>query len=76
MQLVKEALGNRTSHYLRHSRASHLANIFRCSAYEIQKMLGHALLETSNWYVKVQPADLYNKLGEAKTKLKELELQL
>lgn len=51
-QLVAEALPDGfASHSLRHSRATHLAEVFGFSAYEIKAFLGHARLDTSAIYV-------------------------
>lgn len=50
--LVAEALPKGfASHSLRHSRATHLAEIFGFSAYQIKAFLGHARLDTSAIYV-------------------------
>lgn len=40
-----------STHALRHSRATHLAEMFGFSAYQIQAFLGHARLDTSAIYV-------------------------
>ena len=51
-QLVDAALPEGFStHSLRHSRATHLAEIFGFNAYQIQAFLGHARLDTSAIYV-------------------------
>lgn len=51
-QLVDAALPEGfSSHALRHSRATHLAEIFGFNAYQIQAFLGHARLDTSAIYV-------------------------
>jgi len=51
-QLVAEALPEGfSSHCLRHSRATHLAQIFNFSAFEIKNFLGHSSLNTSAIYV-------------------------
>jgi len=51
-QLVDAALPKGfSSHALRHSRATHLAEIFGFNAYQIQAFLGHARLTTSSVYV-------------------------
>ena len=50
--LVKNVLPEGlASHSLRHSRATHLAEIFGFNAYQIQAFLGHARLDTSAIYV-------------------------
>jgi len=51
-KLVADALPEGfASHSLRHSRATHLAEIFGFNAYQIQAFLGHARLDTSAIYV-------------------------
>ena len=50
--MISEALPEGlASHCLRHSRASHLADVFKFNAYEIKAFLGHARLDTSAIYV-------------------------
>lgn len=50
--LVEEVLPvGFASHSLRHSRATHLAEVFGFNAYQIQAFLGHARLDTSAIYV-------------------------
>lgn len=64
-QLVAGALPDGlASHALRHSRATHLAEIFGFSAYKIKAFLGHARLDTSALYVE-------QDLGRAGDKIEE-----
>lgn len=51
-KLVDDALPvGFSTHCLRHSRATHLAEVFGFNAYQIQAFLGHARLNTSAIYV-------------------------
>jgi len=70
-QLVDAALPNGfSSHALRHSRATHLAEVFGFNAYEIKAFLGHARLDTSAIYVS---KDLSRSAGKIKEKLEWVE---
>ena len=62
-QIVKDVLPDGlSSHALRHSRATHLAEIFGFNAYEIQSFLGHGRLDTSAIYVKADISRSANKM--------------
>tara|TARA_R100000789_G_scaffold28978_1_gene32424 strand:+ start:823 stop:1452 length:630 start_codon:yes stop_codon:yes gene_type:complete len=50
------------SHILRHSRATHLSEIFGFSAYEIKDFLGHANLQTSSVYVHTDLTRMAEKM--------------
>jgi len=64
-QLISEALPSGFStHALRHSRATHLAEQFNFNAYEIKAFLGHARLDTSAIYVTQDLTRSANKLKE------------
>lgn len=64
--LVKSVLPQGlASHSLRHSRATHLAEIFGFSAFEIQAFLGHARLDTSAIYVHQDLSKSAGKIEEA-----------
>jgi len=54
-----------SSHSLRHSRATHLAEVFGFNAYEIKAFLGHARLDTSAIYVARDLSRSANKLEGA-----------
>jgi len=60
-ELIKVNAGF-SSHYLRHSRATHLAQIFNYNAYEIQQTLGHSKLDTSQIYVDSRLEDRMKKM--------------
>lgn len=60
-KLIKKETGF-SSHYLRHSRATHLAQEFGFNAYEIQQTLGHAKLDTSQIYVNSNLEDRIKKM--------------
>lgn len=65
-QLVKSALPSGfASHSLRHSRATHLVEMFGFSAFEIQGFLGHAWLNTSATYVHQDLSKSAGKIEEA-----------
>jgi len=65
--LVKKVLPDGlASHALRHSRATHLAEIFGFNAYEIKAFLGHARLDTSAIYVS---QDLSRSAGKMEAML-------
>jgi integrase len=53
------------THSLRHSRATHLAEVFGFNAFEIKAFLGHARLDTSAIYVTADLTRTHNKLEEA-----------
>jgi len=62
-EIIKKGLpDNLSSHALRHSRATHLAEIFNFDAYEIQAFLGHSRLDTSAIYVKADISRSANKM--------------
>jgi len=50
-----------SSHWLRHSRATHLADISE-NPYMVKNVLGHARLQTSEQYVHIGLKDLQKKL--------------
>ncbi len=60
-----------TSHDLRHSRGTHLSELARYSAFDINRLLGHSRLETSLAYV--HPVEMKEKLIKALDDEKELE---
>ena len=65
-QLVSDALPEGfATHSLRHSRATHLAEVFGFNAFEIKAFLGHARLDTSAIYVTADLTRSRNKLEEA-----------
>jgi len=55
-ELILRATGY-SSHYFRHSRATHLAQEFNFDAFDIKNALGHARLETSVIYVHKKTQD-------------------
>jgi integrase len=65
-ELVKGVLPlGLASHSLRHSRATHLAEVFGFSAFEIKAFLGHARLDTSAIYVHQDLSKSAGKIEEA-----------
>jgi len=68
-QLVREQLKPYSSHILRKSRGTHLANIFGYNSYDIRDALGHVSLESGTHYIST--AGRENKMRE---KLLEMEL--
>jgi len=50
-QLIREVIHPYSSHVLRKSRGTHLADVFGYNAYEIREALGHSSLETGIHYV-------------------------
>jgi len=69
-QLLREKLKPYSSHVLRSSRGTHLANIFMFNAYDIRDSLGHISIETGTHYIST--AGRENKMRE---KLLEMELE-
>ena len=57
-----------SSHHLRHSRATHLVEIFEFSDYELKEFLGHAKLETSATYVHASQTQMRTKMKLALAK--------
>jgi len=71
-QIMRKALPvSFTSHCLRHSRATHLVEIFGYDAYEIKAFLGHAKLDTSSIYVS---RDLKRSAFKISNKIKSKEV--
>ena len=62
-QLVREAIGF-SSHYLRHSRAQHLVDLFNFNSYELMDTMGHANLNTSVAYVLASPRERAKKIED------------
>lgn len=50
-QLIRRYLKSKSSHILRKSRGTHLANIFNYTSYDIRDALGHVSLETGTHYI-------------------------
>jgi len=51
-----------STHCLRHSRCTHLHSKFGYSAYEIKESAGHARLETSAQYTRIDPQLMMDKI--------------
>jgi integrase len=61
--LIRQALGY-SSHYLRHSRATHLAQIYKLTAFDLKGVLGHTGMAIAATYVHAELQDRVKKLLE------------
>lgn len=66
--LLSKVLRGYSSHALRHSRATHLADL-GMDGYEIQELLGHGLLQTSLTYVHKSTYQIAYKLQDKLRKM-------
>ncbi|WP_067665554.1 tyrosine-type recombinase/integrase [Nocardia miyunensis] len=65
LQRANDILGtNWTLHDMRHTAASRMANSGRLQLHEVQEILRHANIQTTNRYVTVGIEELFDKLAE------------
>ncbi len=66
-QLIRRYLKSKSSHILRKSRGTHLANIFNYTSYDIRDALGHVSLETGIHYIST---------ANRETKMRKILIQM